>query len=143
MTRYQELKQYVEDVETGVAMRFDDFGARLAAIENGLAAIKGRLPDQPRIDPQVVAERLGLTPTEGRVAVALAEGGKVDDIAEAMGKKVVTVRWFLGQINRKLDISTQAQLVRLVLLVPRGMAAQDQPKAKTPRPRRPRGSSRG
>ena len=71
------------------------------------------------IDPPFVAERLGLTPAESRVVVALAEGRSVREIAAALGLKESTVRWFLRQIHRKLDISRQAQLVRAVLMLPR------------------------
>lgn len=102
----------------GAARRMDDLAAHFKAIENDLAALTAQLGGQPRMDPQVVAERLGLTPGESRVAVALAEGCTVRDAAEAMGRKVTTVRWYLNRIYRKLDISTQAQLIRLVLLLP-------------------------
>ena len=48
---------------------------------------------QLHIDPRFVAERLGLTNGESRVAVALAEGNTVLDIAEETGRKISTVRW--------------------------------------------------
>ena len=68
---------------------------------------------QPRIDPDLVAETLGLTLAESRVATALAEGSNVRDIAAATRRKESTVRWFVKQIYEKQGISRQADLVRL------------------------------
>ena len=138
MTTFKALKQYIEDLETGLAMRFDDLTARLDAIENNLAAIKARLPGRLPIDPHFVAECLGLTPKEGRIAAALAEGRTVRDIAETRGREVSTIRWHLREINRKLKISRQADLVRLVLLLPHGT----DPDAETPRPEAVSGSGK-
>lgn len=70
---------------------------------------------QPRIDPDLVAETLGLTLAESRVATALAEGSNVRDIAAATRRKESTVRWFIRQIYEKQGISRQADLVRLGL----------------------------
>ena len=69
--------------------------------------------NQPRIDPDLVAETLGLTVAESRVATALAEGRNVRDIAIATRRKESTVRWFIRQIYEKQGISRQADLVRL------------------------------
>ena len=70
---------------------------------------------QPRINPRLVAEILGLTPTEGRVAAMLAEGRTVRDIAMATNRQEGAVYWLLHQIYRKHGISRQVDLVRLVL----------------------------
>jgi len=70
---------------------------------------------QPRIDPDLVAETLGLTLAESQVATALAEGSNVRDIAAATRRKESTVRWFIRQIYEKRGISRQADLVRLGL----------------------------
>ena len=111
--------------------RIDALDSRLAGIEHDLAGIRSLLGERLPIDPQFVAARLGLTPAQSRVAVALAEGKTVRDIAKttAMGTKS-TVRWHLRQINRRLNISTQAQLVRLVLLLPHATTARLVPDAK-------------
>lgn len=116
-TQHQELKQYIQDVETSMTLRFDELDARLGAIDNDLGAIKALLGRQPPINPQFVARCLGLTPSEGQIAAALAEGKTVYEIAAARRRAVGTVRWFLKQINGKLNISTQSQLVRRVLLL--------------------------
>ena len=70
---------------------------------------------QPRINPGLVAEILGLTPAEGRVAAMLAEGKTVRDIAMATSRQEGAVHWLLHQIYRKHGISRQVDLVRLVL----------------------------
>ena len=67
------------------------------------------------IDPASVAAVLELTLTESQLAVALAAGETVDDIAAATGRAEETVRWHLKQIYRKLGISRQVDLVRRVL----------------------------
>ena len=131
MSQIQDLKQYIQDFEVGLALRLDDLGARLEGIENDLAVIKARLPSQSRIDPLLVAERLNLTPTESRVAVALAEGNTVRLIAEAMRRKESTIRWFLRQIYRKLSISREVELVRLVLLLTQETATRHKPDTET------------
>ena len=67
------------------------------------------------IKPDAVASAFGLTSTQSRIAVMLAAGRTVRDIAAATGRKERTVRWHLQQIFRKQDITRQAELVRRVL----------------------------
>ena len=94
-----------------VSVRQMDFGAhRVAALVLIVEPIS-----QGHIDPRLLASTLGLTPTESRVAAALAEGNSVRDIAAAMGRKESSVRWHIHQIHRKHGISRQSDLVRLVL----------------------------
>ena len=64
-----------------------------------------------------MAATLGLTPLEGQVAVWLAEGKTVRELAAARGRQVDTIHWHLKQIYQKLGIARQADLVRLVLSV--------------------------
>ena len=70
-----------------------------------------------RIDPGLVARVLGLTPTESQLAVRLAEGQSVRDMAEAMGLTEGAVYWHMKQIYQKRSISRQVDLVLLVLSV--------------------------
>ena len=67
-----------------------------------------------RIDPALVAATLGLTPMESRVAVWLAEGKTVRDIARATGRTENTVRWHMKNIFAKQGIGRQFELVQLV-----------------------------
>ena len=71
----------------------------------------------PRVDPAVVARTLGLTPAESQVAVWLAEGRSVRDMATAMDLTENAIYWHLKQIYQRLPISRQVDLVRLVLSI--------------------------
>ena len=68
-----------------------------------------------RIDPALVGESLGLTPAESRVATMLAVGRTPAEIARVTFRSEATVRWHVKRIFRKLGVSRQAELVRLVL----------------------------
>ena len=63
----------------------------------------------PRIDPGLVATALGLTRAESQVAVWLAEGKRVRDMATATGLTEGAIYWHLKQIYRKLPISRLAE----------------------------------
>ena len=94
-----------------VAVPHPDYGAQHVAalvliVEPG---------SRRRIDSGLVATALELTPAESQVAVGLAEGKSVPDIAKATGLSKNTVYWYLQQIYQKNSISRQVDLVRLVL----------------------------
>ena len=90
-----------------------DYGARhVAALV--LLVEPGR---HPRLDPDVVTRTLGLTPAESQVAVWLADGKNVRDMATATGLTEGAIYWHLKQIYKKLPISRQVDLVRLVLSI--------------------------
>ena len=65
-------------------------------------------------DPELVGAALDLTAAENRVAIMLAEGCTLRDIATATGRTTGTVRWHLQRIFEKNDISRQVELVQLV-----------------------------
>lgn len=69
----------------------------------------------PAIDAEHVGNVLGLTPAESRVAVWLAEGKTVSEIAEETRRQESSVRWLIKQVYNKQGISRQAELVRLIL----------------------------
>ena len=71
----------------------------------------------PRLDFGLVAAVLGLTPAESQVAVWLAEGRSVREIAGATGLQENSVYYHIKQIYQKQGISRQVDLVRLVLSV--------------------------
>ena len=81
-----------------------------------------------RIDPALAEAALGLTPAESRVAVWLAEGRTVRDIARTLGRTENTVRWHTKNIFNKLGIRRQVELVQLVL------ALAGLPESPPPRP---------
>ena len=68
-----------------------------------------------RLNPGSVKAALGLTPAESRVAVLLAEGKTVGQIAAAVGREQSTIRTHVQHIFGKLGITRQVDLVRLVL----------------------------
>ena len=70
---------------------------------------------QSRLDPGLVATTLDLTLTESQIAVWVAEGRSVREIALATGRQPSAIRWHLKQIYRKQGLAGQADLVRLVL----------------------------
>ena len=70
---------------------------------------------QHRINSDLVATTLELTPAETQVAVWLAEGNSVRDMADATGHTKAAIYWHLQRIYQKHSISRQADLVRLVL----------------------------
>ena len=96
-----------------VAVPQPDYGARHTAAL--ILIVEPR--NQHRIDPDLVAGALGLTPMESRVAVWLAEGKSVRDMAETTGRTEGSIYWHLKQIYQKQPISRQADLVRLVLSI--------------------------
>ena len=96
-----------------VAVPEADYGARHTAVLI-LIVEPGR---GHRIDPDLVAGILGLTPMESRVAVWLAQGKSVRDMAEATGHTEGSIYWHLKQIYQKQPVSRQADLVRLVLSI--------------------------
>ena len=67
-----------------------------------------------RIDPAVAAAALGLTGKESRVAVLLAEGRTVCEVAAATGRKESTIRSHVKRMFVKHHLSRQTDLVRLV-----------------------------
>ena len=110
LARPSGLPPFVVHVKP-VGVHQPDYGARhIAAL-----ALIVEPGSQPRIDPGLVARTLGLTPMESRIAVWLAEGKSVRDMAEATGRTEGSIYWHLKQIYQRLPVSRQVDLVRLVL----------------------------
>ena len=94
-----------------VSVRQPDFGTpRVAALM--LIVEPGR---QSRLDLSLVSETLGLTPAESQVAIWLAQGQTVREIAVATGRTEAAIHYHLHQIYQKRGIARQADLIRLVL----------------------------
>ena len=70
---------------------------------------------QARVKPAVVEAALGLTPAEAAIAVQLAEGRTVRQIATATGREYSTVRTHLKHIFSKLGYARQFEVVQAVL----------------------------
>ena len=71
--------------------------------------------ERAHLDEELVASALGLTATESQVAVALAMGKSVTEIANEKGQKVSTARFHVKRIHNKLGLTRQMDLIRLVL----------------------------
>lgn len=72
-------------------------------------------PDfQPTIDPEIVQKIFDLTAAEARVAVSIAHGSDLAEIALSHNVSVGTVRNQLKVIFSKTGVSRQAELVRLI-----------------------------
>ena len=63
----------------------------------------------------MVAAALDLTRMESRVAVLLAQGMSVGEVAAATGRKESTIRSHVKHMFTKRGLERQADLVRLVL----------------------------
>ena len=68
-----------------------------------------------RLRADRIGEILGLTAPQSEVAVLLAEGLTLPEIARSIGRHLTTVKWHLANSYASLGISRQADLVRLVL----------------------------
>ena len=86
-----------------VTIRQPDYGARRVAALVLIVDPQAR----HRIDPELVATTLGLTPSESQVAVWLAEGKSVRAMAQATGRTQNAIHWHLKHIYRKCSVSRQ------------------------------------
>jgi DNA-binding CsgD family transcriptional regulator len=73
-----------------------------------------------RLSEEMVASVYGLTAAEAAVAVALARGEDVREIARRRGVSTETVRGQLKAVLAKTGCSRQADLVRMLLAGPAG-----------------------
>ena len=102
----RKLMLYINPAETPPL----DFGVRRVAALVLLTEPAGR----PRLDAKLVADVLGLTAAESQVAVMLSEGMSASDIAMKTGRQASTVNTLIQRAYRKLGISRQTELMRLV-----------------------------
>ena len=81
-------------------------------------------PAEPvELSVESICKLYGLTPAEGRLALGLTNGHKLDDLAEQWGVSMHTVRSQLRQIFRKTDTSRQSEVVKLILTGPAALQA--------------------
>ncbi|MEQ5801906.1 helix-turn-helix transcriptional regulator [Halomonas sp. H10-9-1] len=70
---------------------------------------------RPPLPRGVLASLFGLTPTETRIALALLEGLRSEEIAEQMGVSPTTVAFHLRNLFQKTDTHRQADLIALLM----------------------------
>ena len=92
---------------SGIRERAESRARVLVAIDSSADAL--------RLDPKVIAQLHGLTPTEAVLAAALAEGSIPAEIAAARGTSEHTVRTHLKRVLEKTGAGRQANLVRVLL----------------------------
>ena len=71
--------------------------------------------DDPSVDPQLLRGLFGLTASESRLAAALAGGLSLEAAAEAEGWTLNSAKTYLRTVFQKMDVSRQADLVRVIL----------------------------
>lgn len=71
--------------------------------------------DDPAVDPNLLRGMFGLTPSESRLAAALASGLSLESAAESEGWTVNSAKTYLKSVFGKLGVSRQADLVRVIL----------------------------
>ena len=77
--------------------------------------LRERQPPSPLTRGEDLRRRFGLTLAEEKVAMALAEGLALKQIAVRLGVSINTVRFHLAHVFDKTDTRRQVQLVRLIL----------------------------
>ena len=81
--------------------------------------------ERARIDPGLVESVFGLSPAEAEIAVLLAQGRTVRQIAAATGRGYSTVRTHLKHLFAKLGVSRQFEVAQLVLALSNLPASRD------------------
>jgi DNA-binding CsgD family transcriptional regulator len=74
-----------------------------------------------RVDTKTLQQLYGLTPTQADIAAALFEGLAVEQVIDHLRISENTVRSHLKGIFKKCDVRSQAELLRLLALGPRGI----------------------
>jgi DNA-binding CsgD family transcriptional regulator/PAS domain-containing protein len=89
----------------------------LAPGERPLAMVLVADPDERAPSQKDLAEFFGFSPAEGRLAAALMEGRKLDQIAADFGVRITTLRTQLSSILKKAGVERQADLIRVLSAV--------------------------
>jgi DNA-binding CsgD family transcriptional regulator len=75
------------------------------------------LDETPRPQADALQKIFGLTPAEARLAIELATGKSSDEVADAAGVKVATVRKQLASVFAKTNTRRQPELIALLVRV--------------------------
>lgn len=81
-------------------------------------------PEQQRMVPlDYLQQAFGLTRTEGAIAQLLLNGCSIADVAAQRKTTLETARWQLKSILHKTGTATQAELIRMLMLLSHGGAS--------------------
>ena len=75
-------------------------------------------PGECRVSQGELAELYGLSPAESRIALALAQGKRLTELADQFGVQISTLRTQLSSILAKCGVERQSELVRLISSIP-------------------------
>ena len=88
--------------------------AGLVGYDLPMAMILICAPEENRVSESELAELYGLSPAESRLAIAIAFGKRLGQIAGELGVQITTLRTQLSSILRKCEVERQSDLVRLI-----------------------------
>jgi DNA-binding NarL/FixJ family response regulator len=71
--------------------------------------------ERPEVSETLTAHLFALTPTEARVAAAIAKGMRTDEIARDMGVSSTTLAFHMRNIFRKVGVTRQQDLMAVIL----------------------------
>lgn len=98
-------------------------GASVEQLDAAAAILFVGDPERPvAFDATRISRLYGLSRAEARVAALLARGFRLEEAADSLGIAYETVRKHLKQIFVKTSVSRQAELVRMLVTGPAGLA---------------------
>jgi DNA-binding CsgD family transcriptional regulator/PAS domain-containing protein len=90
---------------------------RLSSYDVPMAMVLVSAPEN-QVSESELAELYGLTSAESRLAIAIAFGKRLSEIAGQFGVQITTLRTQLSSILKKCEVERQADLVRLISNIP-------------------------
>jgi DNA-binding CsgD family transcriptional regulator len=75
-------------------------------------------PEERLVSQGELSELYGLSPVESRIALALARGKRLTELAGEFGVQITTLRSQLSSILTKCEVERQSDLVRLISTIP-------------------------
>jgi DNA-binding CsgD family transcriptional regulator len=83
-----------------------------------VAMILVSAPDEARVPDRELAELFGLSPAESRVAIGVALGRRLTEIAAEHGVGMPTIRTHISAVLLKCGVARQAELALLISRIP-------------------------
>jgi DNA-binding NarL/FixJ family response regulator len=104
--------------QVGYILIVAPLGVELAVYEPPVAMILVADPDGRTPSERDLAEFFGLSPAESRLTGALLAGKTMREIAADSGVQITTVRTQLSSVPRKVGVSRQTELIRVLSNIP-------------------------